>query len=113
MARPAPKKRRGFDPLVPIEGLRFEDVHLKGVESREELKTRLARESRDSTHRIWRESLLFGIFTTGVLIVAGACLWISLRPGQSPENQKWATTLLTTIVSAGVGYLTGKSSKSG
>jgi hypothetical protein len=97
---------------VPLEGLRFEEVRLKGVESRDEVKARLARESLEAGHRLWRESILFGILTLGVSIVVLACLWIALQPGQSPENQKWATTLLTTIVSAGVGYLTGKSSKS-
>jgi hypothetical protein len=32
-------------------------------------------------------------------------------PGVPPENARWATTLLTTIVSAGLGYMTGKNSK--
>ena len=113
MARPSSKRPSDIDPIGPVEGLRFEEVRLKGVETREESKARLARESHEAVHRVWRESVLFGIFTVGVTVVAVACLWIALKPGQSPDNQKWATTLLTTIVSAGVGYLTGKASKSG
>jgi hypothetical protein len=112
MARPS-SKRREIDTVVPLEGLRFEDVRLKGIETREELKARLVRESHEHLHRVWRNSILFGIVSGGVTIVALASLWIAVRPvGQSPDNQRWATTLLTTIVSAGVGYLTGKASKS-
>jgi hypothetical protein len=111
MARPASRHRREVDP-VPLEGLRFEDVRLKGVETREELKARVARDSQEVAHRVWRDSILFGIVSTGVAIVSLTCLWIVVKPDQTPDQQKWATTLLTTIVSAGVGYLTGKSSKS-
>ncbi len=110
MARPS-SKRKNFDSFVPLEGLRFEDVKLKGVETRDEAKARLLRESHEAKHRVWRDSILFGTLTLGVSLVAVVCLWIALKPGQESETQKWATTLLTTIVSAGVGYLTGKASK--
>ncbi len=66
----------------------------------------------ESAHRVWRDSILFGMITIGVTILSLSCLWIVVRPGQSADQQKWATTLLTTIVSAGVGYLTGKANKS-
>jgi len=39
------------------------------------------------------------------------CVVAVFLPGMPAENSKWATTMLTTIVSAGVGYMTGKNSK--
>jgi hypothetical protein len=47
-----------------------------------------------------------------VSVTAVICCWIVLVPGQPAENAKWTTTLLTTIVSGGLGYMTGKNSKS-
>jgi len=45
-------------------------------------------------------------------IVSVICFWIVLVPGQPGENAKWATSLLTAIVSGGLGYMTGKNSTS-
>lgn len=44
-------------------------------------------------------------------VVALACVALVLMPGTPAETTKWATTLLTTVVAGGVGYMTGKGSK--
>jgi hypothetical protein len=78
MARPASRRRREIDPPIPLEGLRFEEVRLKGVETRDELKARIGRDMMESAHRVWRDSILFGMITIGVTILS-----LSLDCGQA------------------------------
>jgi hypothetical protein len=84
------------------------------LESRDhpdEREARLRREEADAEHRRRIEALIIRTILITVSVVSVICLWIVLVPGQSTENAKWATTLLTTIVSGGLGYMTGKNSK--
>lgn len=50
------------------------------------------------------------LMTVGVVSVV--CIIMIVVSGAPVDNAKWATTVLTTIISAGVGYMTGKGSKS-
>jgi hypothetical protein len=85
------------------------------VESREhpdERGARLRREQDDAEHQRRKEMAMLWVVLGSVGVVSVNCLWIVLVPGQPAESVKWATTLLTTIVSGGLGYMTGKNSKS-
>ena len=63
------------------------------------------REEADAAHR--RSKEINGL--TAVLIITGVvtivCIGVVVVPGSPPENAKWATTLLTAIVSGGLGYV--------
>lgn len=87
------------------------DLTLKSKETRQEIASRLRREEADAELQRKKELLILW----AVLMIVGAmtfvCVLIVFLPGTSPENSKWATMFLTTIGSAGIGYMTGKNSK--
>lgn len=66
-------------------------------------------------HEAWNERLksllVFLVLLTAVAVTFLICAIITFGAGWSPEEKKWASSLLTIIISAGVGYLTGKKSK--
>jgi hypothetical protein len=87
------------------------NVKVERHESPQEIASRLRREEADAEHQRKKELLILW----AVLMIVGAmtfvCVVIVFLPGTSPENSKWATMFLTTIGSAGIGYMTGKNSK--
>ena len=78
----------------------------------DELGARLHRERADAEHERHKEMMLLWAVLMTVGVVSVVCVVIIAVSGAPVDNAKWATTVLTTIVSAGVGYMTGKSSKS-
>jgi len=76
------------------------------------MEARLRREEADAQPQQHKEILLLRAILITVGVVSVICLCIVLIPGYPPENVKWATTRLTMIVSGGLGYTTGKNSKS-
>lgn len=87
-------------------GLEFKDV-----EAADERRSRLRREEAEASHRRRREMIILVAVVVVVGVAVALCLWVILGPGYSVENMKWATTMLTSIVSAAVGYATGKAGK--
>ena len=84
-------------------------------ESREhpdEMDARLHRERADAEHERRKDMVILWAVLMTVGVVSIVCVVIISASGTSVDNAKWATTVLTTIVSAGVGSMTGKSSKS-
>ncbi len=51
---------------------------------------------------------LFVVILAGVCGVAAVCMWIVVAGASSPDDKKWATATIGTIIGGGVGYLTGK-----
>src|SRR4028118_1925048 len=94
------------------------DMTLKGqfnlatTESPEEQTSRLRIEEAEAAHRRRQEIWVLGAVLITVAIAVGISLWVIVGLGYSAENMKWATTLLTSIISAGIGYVTGKASRS-
>lgn len=84
------------------------EVEVKTAESPEERAHRLSEASLDNRARRRKELWLFFTLLVGVSVVGGASLFASVDRNTSAEDKKWATAMLTSIVSAGVGYLTGK-----
>ncbi len=80
-------------------------------EAPQELRARLEREAADQALRRRKDVILFVAVTLGVIAVFLLCVGIVIRSSSSPDDKKWATSILTSIVSGAVGYLFGKSSK--
>lgn len=75
----------------------------------EELQSRLRREEADA--RFERIKDLIGYLTAllGLAVVVGFSLWIAAGSRSSPDDKKWATAILTSIVTLWGGYVAGKS----
>ena len=113
MGRPKAANRADLTSFRFPESWKLGDVSFRDAETRDEIKARIARETLAATHRVYRESASYLTLCLTVFSVALICIWIVLRQAYSPETQEWAATLLTTIVSGGVGYFTGKASGKG
>ena len=68
---------------------------------------RLQQESYDAQHRRWRTTILFLVVLIGVTLILYSCFQILLNPEASSEDKKWATAIAASIVSGGVGFITG------
>jgi hypothetical protein len=87
------------------------DVDIKTAESPEERDSRLRREEADAAHERWRTSILFGVGIGVALVVGGLCLWATLDQSFSPDTQKWAAAIVTSMIAGILGFLTGKNTK--
>jgi hypothetical protein len=76
-----------------------------------ELEAELRIKEADALHQRKKELVLLQVTSAAVLALIVACLWIVITKGLSAEDGKWASGALTAIVSALVGYFTGKTSK--
>jgi hypothetical protein len=103
-----PKDLNPPDLIMIIKALQLE---AKSRESPREIQARIEREVAEAAHQHRKDLLITRAVLIIVGVVAVVCIVVVLLPGIPPENAKWATTLLTAIVSAGLGYMTGKSSK--
>jgi hypothetical protein len=65
----------------------------------------------DAKHLRTKELLLHGLTSAIITIVVLLCAWIVIQKSLSTDEGKLALGLLTTIVSALLGYITGKSAK--
>ena len=63
----------------------------------------------DARLRRVKDFLLFLVVLLGVVAIAGYCLWLLVSRPDDLVDGKWATALLTSMVSAALGYLTGRS----
>lgn len=81
------------------------DLHCGPPETPAERDSRLRRDEADAAHRRSRETFVLRAVVTATAIVMIVCIGVIVVPSSPPENAKWATTLLTAIVSGGLGYL--------
>lgn len=65
----------------------------------------------DAKHLRTKELLLHGLTSLILVIVVLLCVWLVTQKSLSSDEGKLALGLLTTIVSALLGYITGKSAK--
>jgi hypothetical protein len=82
-------------------------------ESREhpdEREARLRRRVADAEHRRRQERAVVSAVLATVCVGSLTCFWI-VFVGQPAENVTWARTLLTAIVSGGLGYVIGRNGK--
>jgi hypothetical protein len=76
-------------------------------ENPQEREYRLQQDSYDSQHRRWRTTILFIVVLIAVSIVLYYCLQILTNPQASNDDKKWATAIAASIVSGGIGFITG------
>ncbi len=101
----APRKRK-VDDLLPGQPLAVSgDLHCGPPETSAERASRLRRSEADAAHRRSQETFIQRAIVIATAIVMIVCIGVVIVPGSPPENAKWATTLLTAIISGGLGYL--------
>ena len=105
---PGKKSVTEFGSVVLPKGVKLK---IESPESPAEIRSRLQEQKAEAIHARSKDLLLFRVVLAGVVAVAGLCLWVALGPGHTPDDKKWSTSILTSMVSAGVGYLTGKAVK--
>lgn len=65
----------------------------------------------DARFQRWRDVVLFGVGIILTISVSSICLWIAISRNFSADEKKWATSALTLITGAILGYLIGKAAK--
>jgi len=85
--------------------------NVSNMETAEEIEARIRRDEKDSDHEQKKELIILWAVVLVVGLVSAVCVVVVFLPHSSPDSVKWATTLLTTVVAGGVGYMTGKGSR--
>ena len=96
------------DPGVVVGEHKFK---IESRETRQEIAARLNVEKAKLEHDLRKDLILFSGVVAIVCVATLACLFIVLSNRYPPTVQNAAMALLAVIVSGGVGYATGKSSK--
>ena len=101
-------------PVRPAQDSLAELAKRYDVKSRDhpaEIKARLRREEDEAAHQRKRDLIILYAVLIAVGIVSVICMIVIFVHGLGSDDEKWATTVLTMIVSAGLGYMTGRGSK--
>ncbi len=107
-----PSKKRRVEDQYPDKSLTTSgDFHFGPPETPSERASRLRREEADAAHRRSKETTVVRAIVIATAVVLVVCIGVVLVPGSPPENSKWATTLLTSVVSLGLGYLLRRDEK--
>jgi len=69
---------------------------------------RLTRQTDDARHGRWKELFILIGVLAGIAIILAVCVFLVVSPNAPPEDKKWATAILASIVTGGMGYLVGK-----
>jgi heme A synthase len=99
---------------IDLNDLVNNPTHQLSIVPREEPVERSARleiEKADAAHK---RQIDFALHIAAFVVVSVAlclCVWAIVRAEATAEDKKWATTLLTAIVTGFVGYVTGRSTK--
>ena len=105
-----PSDHPQFDVSKLLDPKKF-DIDLKSPEKPEELQSRLRREEAEDAHRR-RISLSVHLFVMAIVVIAfltSVYLVVAGDPKSGLPDK--AMGLITAIVAAGLGYMTGKGSK--
>ena len=86
-------------------------LEVKSLDLPEILASKLRQEEADASYQRRKDLMLFLFAVLGVASVAGLCAFVVVRQASTPDDKKWATTVLFSIVTAAVGFLAGKNSK--
>jgi hypothetical protein len=99
---------------IDLNDLANRPDHQLSIIPREDPETRAARrdiEKAESAHRRQISLLLHVAALTVIGVVVVLCVWMLTHAGAESEDRKWATTLLTSVVTGLLGYVTGRASK--
>ena len=96
---------------LDLRKLKGYSVEVKSVELPEVLASRLRQEEADAEHQRRKDLVLFLFAVLGVAGVSALCGFIVLHPRSTPDDKKWATAVLFSIVTSAVSFLAGRNSK--
>jgi hypothetical protein len=99
-----------FKDLDKISESKNLKVNIATADTPEEIAFKLSREESDAKYHRIKDLILFIAVLLGVSVIVYVCLNTAINNSTTPDDKKWATSILTAIVSGGVGYLTGKRS---
>lgn len=111
-----PIRERPTKPLVDMGSI-IAAGQIKGEfgpkESRAEQESRLRLKELAAEHDRRKEILILYATLVGLGVVILVCLVVAIASG-SPENQKWAMSIVSSVVAFGLGYLVrGRDSRGG
>ena len=97
-------------PIISISNLANQSAWTGTLFSEDPLdkEYRLKQEAGEAQHKRWRSTILFGFTLIGLSFVFWLCFKILSDPQASVDDKKWATALMTSIVSGSVGFVAGK-----
>lgn len=78
-------------------------------ESPEDAQARRMQEAAEHKQRLRQRATLFGVSLLFVVFVFFSCVY--LFAAGAPEDKKWATGIISTIISGLIGYLLGGQAK--
>lgn len=88
--------------------------HQLSIVPREEPAEREARLEIEKANAAHKRRIDFALHIAAFVVVGVAlclCVWAIVGENSAAEDKRWATTLLTAIVTGFVGYVTGRSTK--
>ena len=99
---------------IDLNDLANKPDHQLSIVPREEPTERESRLEIERANAAHKRRIDFALHIAAFVVVGVAlslCVWAIVREGSTAEDKRWATTLLTAIVTGFVGYVTGRSTK--
>jgi lipopolysaccharide/colanic/teichoic acid biosynthesis glycosyltransferase len=99
---------------IDLNDLANKPDHQLSIVPREEPSEREARLEIERANAVHKRRIDFALHIAAFVVVGVAlclCVWAIVRESSTGEDKRWATTLLTAIVTGFVGYVTGRSTK--
>ena len=99
---------------IDLNDLANKPDHQLSIVPREEPAERDARLEIEKANAAHKRRIEFTLHFAAFVVVGVAlslCVWAIVRESSTAEDKKWASTLLTAIVTGFVGYVTGRSAK--
>jgi hypothetical protein len=99
---------------IDLNDLASKPDHQLSIVPREEPSEREARLEIERANAAHKRRINFALHIAAFVVVGVAlclCVWAIVREVSTAEDKRWATTLLTAIVTGFVGYVTGRSTK--
>jgi len=87
------------------------EFKIRDVEDATERRSRLAIEEAKAAHDLWKDKLIHVAIIVVIGVVSCTCLAIVAVPGFPEKSSVQAFTILTAVVSAGFGHMTGRASR--
>ena len=99
---------------IDLNDLANKPDHQLSIVPREEPAEREARLETEKANAAHKRRIDLALHIAAFVVVGVAlclCVWAIVRDNSTAEDKRWATTLLTAIVTGFVGYVTGRSTK--
>jgi heme A synthase len=99
---------------IDLNDLANKPDHQLSIVPREDPSEREARLEIETANAAHKRRIDFALHIAALVVVCVAlclCVWAIVRESSTVEDKRWATTMLTAIVTGFVGYVTGRSTK--